>query len=62
MKKNFNLISIILLMLFLVIDSYIGTQILESNPSFLEYVIISAITALPFIGILMFVDKKIKKH
>lgn len=55
------MISIILFVLFIVIDSYIGAQILESNPSFLEYIIFSAIVALPFIGILIFIDKKIKK-
>lgn len=59
MKKSLNKINIILLVLFLICDSYISSQILASNPSFVEFIIVSVIISLPFIGILIFINMRI---
>lgn len=59
MKKSLNKINIILLVLFLIIDSFISSLILASNPSFVEFIVVSAVISLPFIGILIFINMKI---
>ncbi len=60
-KVIFSRLKYILLILFILVNSFISSQISSKlNVSFWQNILISFIVALPFIAILWFVEKKAK--